>query len=61
MDQAIQKEKKSDTFNLSMIKEFKKGCQRRYIIATLLKLFEINPFGSNVLRSAIVLDPSKMI
>ena len=35
VDQAIQKEKKSDTVNLSMINEFKKGCQR-YIIATLL-------------------------
>ena len=60
VDQTIQKEKKSDTFNLSMIKKFKKRCQR-YIIATLLTLFEINPLGSNILRSAIVLDPSKMI
>ena len=60
VDQAIQKEKKSDIVNLSMIKEFKKGCQR-YIIATLLKLFERSPLGSNVLRSASVWDPSKMI
>ena len=60
VDQAIQKEKKSDTVNLSMIKEFKKGCQR-YIIATLLKLFEKSPLGLNILRSASVLDPSKMI
>ena len=44
VDQAIQKEKKLDTVNLSMIKEFKKGCQR-YIIATLLKLFERSPLG----------------
>ena len=44
MDQAIQKEKKFDTVNLSMIKEFKKVCQR-YIIATLLKLFERSPLG----------------
>ena len=42
VDQAIQKEKKSDTVNLSMIKEFKKGCQR-YVTATLQKLFERSP------------------
>ena len=55
VDQAIQKEKKSDTVSLSMIKEFKKGCQS-YITATLLKFF-----GSNILRGASVLGPSKMI
>ena len=60
VDQAIQKEKKSDTVNLSMIKEFKKGCQR-YIIATLQKLFERSPLWSNILCSASVLDPSKTI
>ena len=60
VNQAIQKEKKFDTVNLSMIKEFKKGCQR-YIIVTLLKLFESSPLESNILRSASVLDPSNMI
>ena len=60
LDQAIQKEEKSDTVNLSMIKVFKKGWQR-YIIATLLKLFERSPLGSNILRSASVLDLSKII
>ena len=60
VDQAIQKEKKSDTVNLSMIKEFKKGCQR-YITATLQKLFERSPLWSNILCSASVLDPSKTI
>ena len=60
VDQTIQKENKSDAVSLSIIKEFKKGCQR-YIIATLLKLFERSPIGSNILRSTSVLDPSEMI
>ena len=52
--------RKRRSLTLSMIKESKKGCQR-YISATLLKLFERSPLGSNILRSASVLDPSKMI
>ena len=60
VDQTIQKENKSDAVSLSIIKEFKKGCQR-YIIATLLKLFERSRLGLNILRSASVLHPSKMI
>ena len=59
VDQAIQKENKYDTVSLSMIKEFKKGCQR-YIIATLLKLFE-RSLPANIRPSASVLDPSTMI
>ena len=59
VDQAIQKENKSDTVSLSMIKEFKKGYQR-YIIATLLKLFE-RSLPANILPSASALDPSTMI
>ena len=48
--------RKRRSLTLSMIKESKKGCQR-YISATLLKLFERSPLGSNILRSASVLDP----
>ena len=53
VDQAIQKEKKFDTVNFSMINKFEK--------ATLLKLSEKSPLWSNILRTVSVLDPSKII